>query len=83
MNAGYAGMGLTAEDYIEVIDILKELLGDEMYCDETRCLLKDKCESYSEQIPDLKLRLSNRVDYTVKGTDLLQAQAVIDHTGEY
>lgn len=41
-------MGLTVEDYKEVTEMLQEQLRDEIYCDETRCLLKDKCESYSD-----------------------------------
>ena len=41
-------MGLTVEDYKEVTEILQEQLKDEIYCDEARCLLKDKCESYSD-----------------------------------
>ena len=76
-------MGLTIEDYKEVTEMLQELLKDGIYCDKARCLLKDKCESYSDQIPDLRMQLSNRENYTVKGADLLEPQAVIDHTGEY
>jgi len=80
-------MGLTTEDYTEVTDMLKAQLAKEgeLYCDNdaNRCLLKEKCESYSGQILDLKLRLSNRADFTVKGEDLLAPKSVIDHTGEY
>jgi len=76
-------MGLTEEDYKEVTDMLVDQLPDDIYCDKQRCLLKQKCESYSGQIPDLKLKISNRADFTVKGDDLLASKSVIDHTGEY
>ena len=61
LNAGYAGIGLTEEDYSDAVDILKEKIGkDEIHCDEERCLLKEKCEDYQGEIPDLHLKLSNR-----------------------
>ena len=83
VNAGYAGMGLTVEDFEEVTGILEKQMPEEIYCDDQKCRLKQSCEEYKGQIPDLKLNLSNRAEFTVKGDDLLVAKSYVDHTGEY
>ena len=76
-------MGLTAEDFKEATDLLMAQMPADIYCDDQKCLLKKSCKSYIGKIPDLKLNVSNRADFTVKGDDLLANKNVVDKTGEY
>ena len=60
VNAGYAGIGLTRDDFDKASLELRQIDAQNIVCDEIKCLTKNQCSDYIGKIPDVKMTLSNR-----------------------
>ena len=83
INSGYAGIGLTSEDFDKATLQLLDIDPKEIYCDDTYCFGKQKCSNYADKIPDLKLTLSSRITYTIPGHKLVQERNIALDEGQY
>ncbi len=83
VNAGYAGIGLTSDDFDKASLELRQIDRENTVCDDRKCLTKNACSEWKGKVPDVKMTLSNKEQYTIKGDDLLHEKSIVDETGEY
>mmetsp|Transcript_32892 Transcript_32892/g.40665 ORF Transcript_32892/g.40665 Transcript_32892/m.40665 type:complete len:285 (+) Transcript_32892:804-1658(+) len=83
INSGYAGIGLTSEDFEKASRLILNVDPTEIYCDDTYCFGKNACNNYADLLPDLKFTLSSRVTYTVPGHKLVQDRDIVIGAGRY
>ena len=90
LNASYAGIGLTSEDFIAATDDLMLLDPASIHCDDEKCIGQKPCDSYKGLIPDLNLTISDSFTVSVKGDDLLipiaddaRCQILLQNSGDF
>lgn len=73
INAGFSGIGLTAEDFKVVADeIQKADLSQTIECSDSDCIGSQACAEYEKTLPKLKFTISNKFEYEVGPEKLLE-----------
>lgn len=73
INAAYSSVGLTSEDFEKASSKLMDT-DESIECDMDGCQGKNECDTYKGKIPELVFTISNRVNATLHGDELLSSQ---------